>query len=434
LNDKPRIQLRRGSFHSPYVYFPPLLEKTVGLRESRGAALDDSRIHSNGEFLMNVQPFKIQVPQATLDDLQERLARVRWPDEIPGSGWDYGANLAYMKELADYWQTKFNWRAQEEAINKFHHFRAEVDGLGIHFIHERGKGPNPLPLIITHGWPGSFVEMLKIIPLLTDPERHGGDPADAFDIIVPSLPGFGFSDRPAESGMNLFRTAELWKQLMLGLGYQRFAAQGGDFGASVSTLLGFGYPESLVGIHLNFIPGSYRPYLGPGVRGLSELEKQFLADADQWYQAEGGYSHIQRTKPQTLSYGLNDSPAALAAWIVEKFHAWGDCDGEVEKRFTKDELLTNVTIYWATETIHSSTRLYYETRKAPLHFKQGERIHVPCGIAHFPKEAPFPPREWVERFYNVQHWTEMPRGGHFAALEEPALLVNDIRAFFRSWR
>jgi pimeloyl-ACP methyl ester carboxylesterase len=388
----------------------------------------------NGEFPMNVQPFKIQVPQATLDDLQERLTRVRWPDEILDSGWDYGANLAYMKELADYWQTKFNWRAQEEALNKFHHFRAEVDGLGIHFIHERGKGPSPLPLIITHGWPGSFVEMLKIIPLLIDPERHGGDPADSFDVVVPSLPGFGFSDRPVKSGMNLFRMAELWKQLMLGLGYQRFAAQGGDFGASVSTLLGFGYPENLLGIHLNFIPGSYRPYLGPGVRELSEVEKQFLADADQWYLAEGGYSHIQRTKPQTLSYGLNDSPAGLAAWIIEKFREWGDCGGNVERRFTKDELLTNVMIYWATETIHSSTCLYYETRKAPLHFKHGEQIRVPCGVAHFPKEAPFPPREWVERFYNVQHWTEMPRGGHFAALEEPALLVDDIRAFFRPWR
>jgi pimeloyl-ACP methyl ester carboxylesterase len=385
-------------------------------------------------FPMNVQPFKIQIPQATLDALQERLARVRWPDEIPDSGWDYGASLAYMKALADYWQTKFNWRAQEEAINKFHHFRAEVDGPGIHFIHERGKGSSPLPLVITHGWPGSFVEMLKIIPLLTDPESHGGDPADSFDVVVPSMPGYGFSDRPAQPGMNVFRIAELWKQLMVELGYQRFGAQGGDFGAGVSTLLGFSYPENVMGIHLNYIPGSYKPYVGPGARELSEVERQFLEDADQWYQNEGGYSHIQRTKPQTLAYALNDSPAGLAAWIVEKFREWGDCGGEVERRFTKDELLTNVMIYWATETIHSSTRLYYETRKAPLHFKHGEQIRVPCGIVHFPKEAPFPPREWVERCYNVRRWTKMPRGGHFAALEEPELLVEDIRAFFRPLR
>jgi pimeloyl-ACP methyl ester carboxylesterase len=383
---------------------------------------------------MNIETFKIQVSQAKIDDLQERLARTRWPDEIPGSGWDYGANLAYMKELADYWRNQFDWRKQEEAINQFHHFRALVDGWRIHFIHERGKGPNPLPIIITHGWPGSFIEMLKIIPVLTDPARYGADPKDAFDVIVPSMPGYGFSDRPNQPGMNLFRIADLRKQLMTGLGYRRFGAQGGDFGAGVSTVLGFGYPENLIGIHLNYIPGSYRPYLGPGVRELSEVERQFLAEADQWYQMEGGYAHIQRTKPQTLSYAVNDSPAGLAAWIVEKFREWGDCDGEVERRFTKDELLTNVMIYWITETISSSVRLYYETRKNPLHFKQGEQIRVPCGIAHFPKEAPFPPREWVERTYNVQRWTEMPRGGHFAAMEEPELLAEDVRAFFRPLR
>ncbi|MGH7453941.1 MAG: epoxide hydrolase family protein [bacterium] len=383
---------------------------------------------------MNAHPFKIQIPQATLEDLQERLRRIRWPDEIPGAGWDYGANLAYMKELINYWRTQFDWRAQEDAINQFHHFRATVEGLGIHFIHEAGKGPNPLPLIITHGWPGSFLEMLKIIPSLTDPVSYGGDPVDAFDVVVPSLPGYGFSDRPSKRGMNAFRIADLWKQLMAGLGYARFGTQGGDWGASVSTCLGFLHPENILGAHLNYVPGSYRPYLGPEARALSEVERQFLESADQWYQAEGGYSHIQRTMPQTLAYGLNDSPAGMAAWIVEKFRAWGDCDGEVERRFTKDELLTNVMIYWATETIHSSTRLYFEMRKTPLHFKQGEHIRVPCGIAHFPKEAPFPPREWIERFYNLQHWTEMPRGGHFAALEEPELLVEDIRAFFRPLR
>jgi pimeloyl-ACP methyl ester carboxylesterase len=383
---------------------------------------------------MDLQPYKIKVPQAVIDDLRERLARTRWPDEIPGSGWEYGLNLDYMKELSRYWQMEFNWRAQEEAINRFHHYRTTINGLGIHFIHERGKGPSPLPIIITHGWPSSFAEMLKLIPLLTDPESHGADPTDSFDVIVPSLPGYGFSDKPVERGMNAFKIAELWSQLMSGLGYPKFVAQGGDWGASVSTCLGYLYPENLLGIHLNYIPGSYKPYLGPGSPELSESERIFLDEQEQWYQEEGGYAHIQRTKPQTLAYGLNDSPAALAAWIAERFRDWSDCDGEVERRFTKDELLTNVTIYWATETIYSSTRLYYEAKNRPLHFKQDDGIEVPCGVLRLAKEAPFPPREWVERFYNVQRWTVIPWGGHFAAMEEPELLAEDIRAFFRLMR
>jgi pimeloyl-ACP methyl ester carboxylesterase len=383
---------------------------------------------------VDVQPFRVQVSPATLEDLQQRLARTRWPDEIPGSGWDYGSNLAYMKELADYWRTKFDWRAQEDAINRFQHFRAEVDGLGIHFIHERGKGPEPLPLIISHGWPGSFVEMLKILPMLTDPARHRADPADSFDVVVPSLPGYGFSDRPSERGMTNFRIADLWAKLMQGLGYRRFGAQGGDWGAGISTRLGYAYPDSIIGIHLNYIPGSYRPHVGPESEGLSAAEAAFLKEQEHWVRTEYGYGHLQGTRPQTAAYGLNDSPAGLAAWIVEKFRAWGDCDGNVERRFTKDELLTNVSIYWFTQTVHSSMRLYFESQKTPLHFKQGERVLVPCGVARFPKEAPSPPREWVERCYKVQRWTEMPRGGHFAAMEEPELLAEDIRAFFRQQR
>jgi pimeloyl-ACP methyl ester carboxylesterase len=383
---------------------------------------------------MNVQPFTVKIRQTSLDDLQARLARTRWPDEIVDSGWQNGADLAYMKELVTYWQTHFDWPAQEKLINSFNHFRASIDGLNIHFIHERGCGPNPLPLIVTHGWPGSFLEMHKIIPLLTDPARHGGDPADSFDVIVPSMPGYGFSDRPTQSGMNAFAIADLWLRLMNGLGYQRFAAQGGDWGASVATCLGFAYPASVVGIHLNYIPGSFKPYLGPGSTDLSEAERAFVVENDLWWQSEGGYAHIQRTKPQTLAYGLTDSPAGLAAWIVEKFREWGDCDGNVEQRFTRDELLTNVTLYWVTETIHSSMRLYNESARRPLHFGEGERIQSPCAVAKFLKEVPFPPREWVERCYNVQRWTEFPRGGHFAALEEPESLGNDIRAFFRPLR
>jgi pimeloyl-ACP methyl ester carboxylesterase len=276
--------------------------------------------------------------------------------------------------------------------------------------------------------------MLKVIPLLTDPAGHGGDPSDSFDVVIPSLPGYGFSDRPVQRGMNVFRIADLCRRLMERLGYSRFGAQGGDWGASVATCLGLVYPQNLIGIHLNYIPGSFKPHLNSSSRELSAAELEFLDGQTHWNQIEGGYGQVQATKPQSLAYGLNDSPAGLAAWMVEKFRDWSDCDGEVQRRFTRDELLTNITIYWVTETINSSIRLYYEGRQRPMHFKEGERVNVPCGIARFPKEAPFPPREWVERGYDVQRWTEMPTGGHFAALEEPGLLVDDIRAFFRVLR
>lgn len=383
---------------------------------------------------MDVHPFKIDIPQSVLDDLRDRLARTRWPDAVEGAGWDYGFNLDYLEELVAYWRDHFDWRAQETALNRLPHFRATVDGVGIHFIHEKGRGPDPLPLLITHGWPGSFLEFLAIIPLLTDPARHGGDARDSFTVIVPSIPGYGFSDRPRRPGMNTFRVADLWHQLMLGLGYDRFGLQGGDFGANISTRLAFTHPENVVGLHLNYIPGSYRPPLGPSQRELSAAEAAFLEEDERWYQAEGAYAHVQITRPQTLGAALNDSPAGLAAWIVEKFREWADCGGDIEKCLSRDELLTNVTLYWVTETIHSSTRLYLETTKRPLHFAPGERVAVPCGIARFPLEAPFPPRDWIERVYNLVHWTQMPRGGHFAALEEPALLAEDLRAFFRPLR
>lgn len=381
---------------------------------------------------MNLQTFKVQVPQGTLDDLQERLARTRWADEISGAGWDYGSNLSYMKELIDYWQSDFDWRTQEEEINRFSHFRASIDNLGIHFVHERGKGAKPMPIIITHGWPSSFYQMLKIIPLLADPESHGGDPADSFDVIVPSMPGYGFSDRPDKRGMTVTRIADLWARLMKEeLGYHHFAAQGGDIGGGVTARLALTYPELLAGIHVTDVRN---PYLGEGARELSEAERKFLAEEEKWEKEEGAYGSIQATKPQTLAYGLNDSPVGLAAWIVEKFRSWSDCDGDVERRFTKDELLTNLTIYWATETINSSIRLYYEHRHNSSPQKQGERIEVPTAVALFPKDLSRPPREWAERTCNVQRWTEMPRGGHFAAMEEPELLVEDIRAFFRTLR
>ena len=380
---------------------------------------------------MEVQPYRVDVPQDVLDDLKRRLERTRWPDEIIGSGWDYGSNLAYVKELCEYWRAKFDWREQERAINAYSHFRTNVDGLNIHFIHERGKGPNPIPLIVSHGWPGSFIEMMKIIPLLTDPAGNGGDPADSFDVVVPSLPGYGFSDRPSKRGMGTAAMADLWAKLMTeNLGYPSFGAQGGDWGTSISARLGFSHPNAVKGIHITSLYIA-TPYLGPGSKELSAAEKQYVKEVEAWEQAEAGYSHIQETKPQTLSYGLNDSPAGLAGWIVEKWRSWTDCDGDIEKVYTKDEILTNITIYWVTQTIGSSTRIYYEERKDAWEFKQGERIQVPCGIAVFPKELDHPVKDWAERIMNVQHWTEMPQGGHFAAMEEPELLVKDIRNFFR---
>ena len=383
---------------------------------------------------MAVQPYKIEIPDSVLDDLKSRLERTRWPDELPGTGWDYGSNLDYVKELVEYWRTEFDWHAQEKLINSFSHFKSEVDGLNIHFIHEKGKGPNPMPLVITHGWPGTFFEMYKVIPMLSDPASHGGDPADAFDVVAPSMPGYGFSDATDKRGLSVLSISDLWAKLMSeNLGYQRFAAQGGDWGARVTAKLGLSHGDKVIGIHTTST-SSPTPYQGPGTRELSEAEKAMLAQRVQWLADEGGYSHIQATKPQTLSYGLNDSPAGLAAWIVEKYRTWSDCGGDVESRFTKDELLTTITIYWVTQSINSSTRLYYESFFQAWDLAKDEKIQVPVAIASFPRENSVPLREWAERSFNIQQWTDMPSGGHFAALEEPDRLVEDIRKFFRGLR
>jgi len=275
--------------------------------------------------------------------------------------------------------------------------------------------------------------MLKVIPPLTDPGGYGADPADSFDVIVPSLPGYGFSDRPSESGVNTERIASTWMALMTELGYERLAAQGGDWGADVTTLMALRHPDRMIGIHLNSIP-PFEPSSDEDVCWSGE-EQRFLAEASRWYDERGAYDHIQKTTPQTMAYGLTDSPAGLAAWILEKFRDWADCDGDLERRFTRDDLLSNVTLYWMTQTIDSSSRLYFEDRRNPLRFRKGERVTVPCGIARFSKrEGPLPPRRWVERRYNVERWSELPRGGHFAALEEPDLFVEDVRSFFRSFR
>jgi pimeloyl-ACP methyl ester carboxylesterase len=383
---------------------------------------------------MEVRPFTIHVPDEVLDDLHRRLEHTRFPDEIPDSGWDYGSNLGYIQELVQYWRTKFDWRAQEEKLNRFQHYKSRVDGLDIHFIHERGKGPNPMPLIMTHGWPSCFFEMTKIIPLLTDPGRHGGDPADSFDMVVPSLPGFGFSDPATERGMAVQRVASMWNKLMTeNLGYPRFAAQGGDIGAGVTSRLGHGHADSLYGIHLTSITRP-TPYLGPNSPPITKAEQALIDQRARWQQEEGGYSHIQGTKPQTLAYGLNDSPAGLAAWIVEKYRTWSDCGGDVEARYTKDALLTIVTIYWVTQSIAASTRMYKENQRELWVMGKDEKIPAPAGMAMFPQEIARPPREWGERSYHVLRWEEMPRGGHFAALEEPELLAREVRAFFRQFR
>ena len=382
---------------------------------------------------MAIQAFHLPYSEGAVQDLRERLARTRWLDTIPASGWEYGFDLEYLQRFCRYWREEFDWKAEIGRLASLEHLQYTMGDQSIHFVRQRGRGPAPIPILLVHGWPGSFLEMLKLTRLLSDPAAHGGEPSDSFDVIVPSLPGFGFSSRPTERGMNTARMAGLFAELMTELGYERFACHSGDFGAEVTSWLGRRYAGRIIGLHLNYSPGSYRPGLELGAV-LSREEQQFLADSDRWLEECGAYDHIQGRTPQTVACGLNDSPAALAAWTLEKFRDWADCEGDLEKRFTWDELLANVTLYWMTETIHSSCRLYFEVRKAPLHLAPGERIGVPCGIAHLPKEAPFPPRSWIERGYNIQHWTEFASGGHFAAMEEPQALAADIRKFFRSFR
>jgi pimeloyl-ACP methyl ester carboxylesterase len=386
---------------------------------------------------MNIQPFTIAIPQATLDDLQRRLAQTRWPDEAEGVGWAYGTNRGYLKELVDYWQNEYDWRAQEARLNQVAQFQADVDGSRIHFIHVRGNGPNPTPLLLIHGWPDSFYRFHKIIPRLSDPASFGGNPEDAFDVIIPSLPGFGFSDRPNfPGGMKSLRSAELLSKLMHEvLGYQRYAVAGGDIGSRVTRLLALAHPEQVVGMHLTDIGFPGEIAFPPEVPNPSPAEERFLGSVGMWFFQEGAYAALQTTKPQTISYALSDSPVGLAGWIVEKFRAWSDCDGEIEKSYTKEELLTNIMIYWVTGTISSGARLYHEDglQSAPQ-LSAGQYIEVPAGVATFPKDLTYPPRELGERFLRVARWTEMPRGGHFAALEVPELLVEDLRVFLRPLR
>jgi len=381
-----------------------------------------------------ITPFKIEVPDATLADLRERLARTRFPDQIEGANWDYGTELSYLRELVAYWKDHFEWRAQERLLNSFPHFQTSIDDHRVHFIHARSPHVNAFPLVVTHGWPGSVFEFHKILGPLTNPTQHGGDARDAFHVVCPSIPGYGFSEPPRTRGWDVQRMAEMNAKLMARLGYARYGAQGGDWGSIISTQNAVVDPQHCAGIHLNMVVAMPPQGVANPMEGLNEVEMKAVGDLFSFQKDETGYQQIQGSKPQTLGYGLNDSPAGLAAWIVEKFRTWSDCDGDVEKRFTKDEILTNVMIYWVTNSITSSTRLYYETMKSGRFGPAGARIELPTGCAIFPKEIYRAPRAWAEKAFNVQQWTVMASGGHFAAMEEPKLLVDDVRSFFRKLR
>lgn len=372
-----------------------------------------------------VTPFRIDTPESDLDDLRERLRRTRWPEAETVDDWSQGIPLAYVQELTGYWADRFDWRSTEALLNRLPQFRTDIDGLAIHFIHARSPHPDALPLIITHGWPGSVVEFLKVIGPLTDPPAHGGDAADAFHVVCPSLPGFGFSDKPSRTGWSTDHIARAWAQLMGRLGYRRYGAQGGDWGAAVTANLGQQDTEHLAGIHLNMpIAGADKSTFGD----LTERERAALADMKDHSTWGTGYSKQQSTRPQTIGYGLVDSPTAQCAWIVEKFWAWTDCDGHPENVLTRDELLDNVMLYWLPGTGASSARLYWESFVRT----NVDPVAVPTGVSIFPKEIFRPSRRWVERrFTDIRYWNEVDRGGHFAAFEQPVAFVDEVRASFR---
>lgn len=386
----------------------------------------------------SVTPFRINVAQDVLDDLRRRLKDTRWPYRVAGTGWDAGTDPDYLRGLISHWQNVYDWRKQEAVLNRFAHFKTSVDDIDIHFIHERGKGPKPFPLLLTHGYPDSFYRFTKIIPMLTDPQSFGGRAEDAFDIVVPDLPGFGFSGPPPEIG-TLFRVHDLWASLMTErLGYRHFGAHGGDWGSTVTEQLARSHSDSVVAIHLTDVPFGHI-FQKPGDPSPAELK--YFKNNEEWMRKEGAYALIQSTKPQSLAPALNDSPAGLAAWIAEKLRSWSDCDGNIESRFTRDEVLTQVMIYWVTESIGTSFLPYYDYANASALTWIKETMKkwagsstVPAAFALFPADISHPPREWAERFFNVQRWQQMARGGHFAALEEPEMLAEDIRSWFRAFR
>jgi microsomal epoxide hydrolase len=378
-----------------------------------------------------VERFVVHVDDDVLDDLHERLVRTRYPDSIPGTGWELGFPVGYLRTLVDYWRDGYDWRAQELVLNHLFHCRTVIDGQPLHFVHERSPHDDALPLLLVHGWPGSIVEFLDVIPRLTHPEEHGGTARDAFHVVAPSLPGYAFSPPPTESGWDVVRTARAFVTLMERLWYHRYGAQGGDWGAQITTRMATMDTAHMVGLHLNLPLADPPPDPGP----LSPAEQEDLAAMARFQATGAAYAAVQMTEPQTLGAALDDSPAGLCAWIVDKFRAWSDCAGDVESVFTRDQLLTNVMCYWATGTFTSSARMYAETAhsgalRAPIGY-----VDVPTGVARYPKEAILRfPRSWVEQTYRVTHWAEMPRGGHFAAMEQPDAFVDDLRTFFRPLR
>jgi len=368
-------------------------------------------------------PFRLNIPDAALEDLRGRLARTRLPDEPPLQAWSTGTSRAYMEGLVAYWRSGFDWRAQEASINRFRQFTVPLGGIDLHFIHEPGRGPRPIPLLLSHGWPGSIVEFRRLIPLLTE----------RFTVVAPSLPGYTLSFRPGQKRFAVEEIADLFAELMTDvLGYPRFAAQGGDWGAFVSSVLGWRHPEKLIGIHLNLLAVSRDPKRrDPKIPSENKEEATYLAQLAHWLKEETGYQWIQGTKPQTLAYALTDSPAGLAAWIAEKFWKWSDCGGVIENAVSRDDLLANVALYWFTGAIGSSFWPYYARMHGPWPIPDGKTVDVPTGYADFPKEILRPPRSLAARTYtDIRRWTAMPRGGHFAALEQPELLAREIHEFF----
>ncbi|WP_413733416.1 epoxide hydrolase family protein [Sodalis sp. RH21] len=381
---------------------------------------------------MATERFKIDIAQSQLDDLHHRLENIRWPYRPVGAGWEKGVQADFIEALIEYWRNDFDWRTQETALNRFAHFHSEIAGYDIHFIHERGKGPSPIPLILTHGWPDSFTRYQKIIPYLTDPASYGGDPSDSFDVIIPSIPGFGFSTSPYTPGPDNAKVAGLWRTLMTDrLEYENFCAAGGDIGSGITRYLAAQYPEHLTAIHLTDVGIIRDLMVHKTPETLTEEEQAYRQSATRWLNQEGGYMSVQATKPATLAYGLNDSPAGLAAWITEKYRSWSDCGGDLFSRFSREEILTNISLYWLTGSIGTSINMYYENAHSlpPL-----QKTDVPVGIACFPADILPPPRNWVEKSYNIRRWRQLSSGGHFAAMEEPELYSQEIRAFFRPFR
>jgi microsomal epoxide hydrolase len=381
---------------------------------------------------VTIEPFRIAVPDDEIDDLRRRIHDTRWPDKIPDSGWTYGTDLDELRPLARYWADEYDWRRHEAALNAFPQFLTTIQGQRVHFLHVRSPEPDALPLVLTHGWPGSISEFTHVIGPLTDPAAHGGDPADAFHVVAPSLPGYGFSGPTTERGWDVRRIAGAWAELMATLGYDRYGAQGGDWGSMVSRHLGDLDPAHVCGVHVNMITAT-PPGEADDLADLSERETAGMARAHDYFTTGSGYVAIQSTRPQTLAYGLVDSPVGLLSWIAEKFWAWTDNTGRLDDAVARDDLLTDVSIYWFTRTGGSSARLYYESLGSGA-VRVPALPHVPLGVADFPMEIVGARRRWVERDNNLVHWSELDRGGHFAALEAPDLLVDDVRTFFRKVR